>query len=214
MKNILIIICSKNPTINLYNNINNINIIQKNDKNKYKIICVDSDSENTETYQKIKNNFKEIEIFFIKNKNYEYGAYKYGFEKYPYFDIYFCIQDTLIINNYINIDTINDNNVYTYKKYCGWSGVTWVKHKADRFINNYNLNINDYTNKNFNIAQHNSFICNKYILNNIFKIYYLPPNDKVDSMIYERLFGLYFELKNITVHELNNSTIKINGNRK
>ena len=41
--------------------------------------------------------FPNVEIFFIKNKNYEYGAWKYALSIYPNYDIYFCIQDSIIV---------------------------------------------------------------------------------------------------------------------
>ena len=91
--NVLICISSKYPNPQLYDCINSLYKIQINQHQNYiyKIIVLDSDSDNFINYLKIKEQFPKVNIHMIKNKNYEYGAWKYSFDTYPNFDIYFCI---------------------------------------------------------------------------------------------------------------------------
>ena len=93
--NVLICISSKYPNDILYNCIKSIYEKQINvvlDKYTYEIHVVDSDSENTVHYEKVSSDFPDVKIHMVKNKNYEYGAWKYILDTYPSFDIYFCIQ--------------------------------------------------------------------------------------------------------------------------
>ena len=49
----------------------------------YKIICIDNDSSITSTYDEVREKYPNVEIVYTKNKNYEWGAYKYAYENYP-----------------------------------------------------------------------------------------------------------------------------------
>lgn len=113
-KKILIVISSKDPSTHLLTNLKNINEIQCTDSNSYDILCVDSDSNDFRNYEKAKVMFPKVIFAFIKNKNYEYGAWKYAYETYPFYEIYYCIQDTLIIKSHINLEIVNDVTSYTY----------------------------------------------------------------------------------------------------
>ena len=81
--NVLICICSKYPNPHLYRCIEELYIKQINiDKSRdYKIHVVDSDSSDCSYYEKIRESFPNVEINMIKNKNYEYGAWKYILDK-------------------------------------------------------------------------------------------------------------------------------------
>jgi len=223
MKTVLIIISSKNPTIHLYNNLRNILEIQINNQYLYKIVVIDSDSDSDklEIYDKIKSDFSDIEILFRKNKNYEYGAYKIAYDEYPNFDIYFCIQDTLILKKYIDLSLIDDYNIYKYVHKDLEKGIKWGwngrsgRHRGLSFVNNLNQEFKELIIKDSNcvLCQHNSFICNNNNLKKVFDILNTKPDDKCASMIYERLFGLYFKYFNINAINLEDSFQKIHGKR-
>lgn len=217
-KKILIIISSKNPTQILVDNINNLYSIQCNDGNQYKIICVDSDSTNFDYYEIINQRFPSlIDISYVKNTNYEYGAYKYAYNKYPDYDIYICIQDTLVIKNRINISNVNDSCCYSYYDNTGYSGYFHdmkVKKLGISLLENTGLSYDPIIDTRFTIAQHSSFIVSNYVMNDIFNTLINPPNNKFGSCSYERIFGLYFILKNIKTINLCDDFIKTHGCRR
>jgi DNA-binding transcriptional LysR family regulator len=68
----------------------------------------------------IEKSFPDVELCFAKNKNYEYGAWKYILNKYPDYDVYFCIQDSIILHTHINLDFLNDTNACTFHNYSGY----------------------------------------------------------------------------------------------
>lgn len=213
-KKILIIISSKDPTQNLLDNINNLYSIQCNDDSHlYKIICVDSDSTNFCYYDIINQQFPLIDISYVKNRNYEYGAYKYAYNKYPDYDIYICIQDTLVIQKRIDISNVNDSCCYSWSNYSGFFSHKEVESLGISLLENTGLDYKPIINTYFNLAQHSSFIVSNYVLNNIFNTLINPPTDKFGSCSYERLFGLYFILKNIKNIDLLDFFTKIHGNR-
>ncbi len=65
-KQVLIAISTRNPTGCLIHNIANLQSMQLSDGNAYKIVCVDSDSDNFETYETINNRFPFVEIHMVK----------------------------------------------------------------------------------------------------------------------------------------------------
>ena len=214
---ILICICSKSPNPLLYECIHNLYKIQIHihTNTHYKICVIDSDSDDLTNYDKIKNDFPNVDILFIKNKNYEYGAYKYALNLYSDYDIYFCIQDTIIINNYINLDILNNTTVYTYHHNSGYN--YYSQELKETCINKYlkpsglidDLNIYN----GFIMAQHNIFIVNNTIMKNIFNTLTIAPDDKEGSCSYERHFGLYFIIKKINTINLKDYVTKTNGGR-
>jgi hypothetical protein len=210
----LIIICSKSPNDNLYNCVEELYKIQMNDNTK--ICIVDSDSDNFDNYNKVKEKYPSVDIQYAKNKNYEYGAYKYAYNLYPNYDIYICIQDTLICTKKIDLTIVDNNNAYIYFHFGGFAYNTDkkpYKQYAIKLLEGVNLNYKDIIDTPFNLSTHNSFIVNKHVMKNIFETLVHPPINKDDSCAYERIFGLYFILKNIKTHELLNYFTKIYGGR-
>jgi len=207
----LIIICSKSPNPNLYNCVEQLYKIQMDDNTN--ICIVDSDSDNFDIYNKLKEKYPSVDIQYAKNKNYEYGAYKYAYNLYPNYDIYICIQDTLTCTKKIDLTIVDNNNVYTYFHFGGFTTHIDIKQYAIKLLEGVNLNYKDIIDTPFNLSTHNSFIVNKYIMKNIFETLVNPPINKDDSCAYERIFGLYFILKNIKTHELSNHFTKNNGGR-
>ena len=211
---LLVIISSKNPNELLLKNIKNI-------INLYpyaKILIVDSDSTNFNTYNKIieLNLNQKIEIAYIKNKNFEYGAYKYGFEKYPNYDKYMCIQDSFIINKYIDINKVNDLTCYTYHKNTGYfKAMRCLKRFSLQLLENSSI-LSTYKklhNKKFNQSQHNSFIISNDTFNKILINLNKLPYNKKTSVSYELIFGLFFIHFNYNTLPLNQFVTKIHGRR-
>tara|TARA_Y100000389_G_scaffold178371_1_gene191501 strand:+ start:17152 stop:17826 length:675 start_codon:yes stop_codon:yes gene_type:complete len=213
-ESLLITICSKDPSGELIENINNLQtVFNEYDK---KICIIDSGSTILNIYEEISEKFPLVEIHFLNNKNYEYGAYKHAYHKYPDYDIYCCIQDTFLIVNDINISEIDDKTVFTYESRTGFK---WCNDAHRQEIEKLliNVDIGEYKLwwcSNFNLATHNSFICNNYAINNIFETLTNPPVNKCGSVCYERILGLYFFLKKYKVISINDNVVKINGNRE
>jgi len=213
--NVMICICSKYPNDFLYDCVRNIyeKQIHVSDIHQYEIHIVDSDSENTVNYEKVLNDFPDVKIHMIQNKNYEYGAWKYILDAYPSFDIYFCIQDSIRMRHFIELTIINNKTAYTFHHYSGYSSDIIVKNKGIENLQKSKLNYQPIIDTNFNIAQHCSFIVNKKIGDDIFEHLPVPPVSKEESRIYERNFGIYFIDKSIRTIDLNNFMDKQNGGR-
>lgn len=212
---VLICICSKFPNPLLCECVQALYDIQiKNDTNlNYKICIVDSDSDDFSNYNKIIDMYKEIEIYYIKNKNYEYGAWKHIFNIYKNYEYYFCIQDTIIVQKYIDITILNNSNVYTHHHYSGFNSHLEIKQEGIKYLENNGINYHEYIDLNFNLAQHSIFIVNDFIMKDIFNTLTVSPTDKNGSCCYERIFGLYFIIKNIITHDIEPFVKKYNGNR-
>ena len=216
MSTVLIIICSKSPNSNLYKCIESLYKIQiDTDINNYKICIVDSDSDDFTNYLKVNNDFPDIQICYIKNKNYEYGAWKYAQTLYSNYDIYFCIQDSFIlINDKINLNMVNDKCAYTFHNKSGYNSHLCIKEMGINLLNNSGLDYLELIDTNFTLAQHSSFIVSNAVMKDIFSTLVNAPINKDGSCSYERNFGLYFLLKNIVTIDLQNYMIKITGNRQ
>ena len=213
---VLICISSKYPNPYLYTCIDELYKTQINtnlDNFIYKIHVIDSDSNDLMYYNKITQDFPEVEIHMIKNKNYEYGAWKYIYDKYPTFDIYFCIQDTIFIHKYIDLNKIDETIVYTFHHHSGYYSHINIKEKGIENLKNSGLNYQSIIDTNFNLAQHSCFIVNNTIIKDIFKHLTILPIDKDGSCFYERNFGIYFLDKSITTINLYDFMHKINGGR-
>jgi hypothetical protein len=214
---VLICICSKYPNTYLYECIDELYKKQINTQFTqnfiYKIHIVDSDSENLSYYEKIQQDFPDVEIHMIKNKNYEYGAWKYILEKYPWFDIYFCIQDNININQYIDLNILDDKSAYTYNNYSGYNSHLRIKNLGIEILKGSNLDYMPIIDTNFNLAVHNSFIVSNKLMKDIFNCLTIPPINKEGSCAYERNFGIYFCINEITTFDISNFIHKRHGNR-
>lgn len=211
--NTLVVICSKSPNIFLYECIESLYKIQIVNESNYKICIIDSDSDDLSYYEKVKIDFPNVEIFFIKNKNHEYGAWKYALSIYPNYDIYFCIQDSIIVKKKIDLNIVDDINTYTCSNNSGYNSHISIKHLGIENLKNSDLNYETLIDTYFNLAQHNIFIVNNDVMKNIFDTLQIPPTNKNGSCFYERNFGLYFIIKRINTIDLNNYIIKCNGKR-
>jgi hypothetical protein len=207
---VLVTICSKSPNARLYECITNLYKIQIGDSTNYKVCVVDSDSNDFRVYAKVKIYFPKVELHFIKNKNYEYGAWKYTLELYPDYDIYMCIQDSTVVHKKIPMDV---NNNYIFFNHSGFHWHTSIIPAAVHAMNKSGLNYYHLIRTNFCLAQHSSFIVKNETIKDIFKTFTEPPINKDGSCCYERIFGLYFILKNITTMNLYAYMRKVHENR-
>jgi hypothetical protein len=210
----LITICSKFPNPLLYTCIDTLYKIQiGSNRANYKICVVDSDSSDMIYYRKVQEDFPDIEIYFIKNKHYEYGAYAYTLAKYPDFDNYICLQDSLSIYKQIDLQHLNNTTVFAFNMYGGYLTHLSIKGKGIALLKDSGLEYEHLIHKDFTLVQHSSFIVNNTIMKDIFKTFQHPPIDKEGSCSYERNFALYFILKHITTLNLYNYMNKVNGGR-
>lgn len=102
----LAIISAKDPNCTLYLAIHGL----KEYYPDFDIVVIDSDSTETYMYEMIKEDVKAIHL--SKNHNFEVGAYKIGYELYPHYDIYLCMQDGIIPKKQIFTEYISDNDQY------------------------------------------------------------------------------------------------------
>lgn len=211
---VLIAISSKYPNPLLYDSIKNLYEIQINTSSiQYSIHVIDSCSDNLIYYEKISEDFPEVKIHMIKNENYEYGAWKFILDTYQSSDIYFCIQDSIVINKYIDLSVLDNKTAYTFSHPFGYNSHESIKALGIENLKDSNLNYTPIIDTNFDLAQHSSFIVNKEIFQDIFKHLTIPPINKFGSCFYERNFGIYFLAKGIRTIDLHNFMSKTHGNR-
>jgi hypothetical protein len=187
--------------------------IQIGDGNAYKICVVDSDSNNLMHYVEVAQRFPEVEIHLVKNRNYEYGAWKYISNRHSNYDVYFCIQDSNLIEKRIDLSVVNDSTAYTFHHESGYHIHMSIKQKGIDNLKKSTLDYEPLIDTQFLLTQHCAFIVNRKTLRDIFISLPEPPVDKDGSCFYERNFGLYFIIKGITTLNLHDSMIKINGGR-
>jgi hypothetical protein len=132
---------------------------------------------------------------------------------YPNYEIYICIQDTLTIYKQLDLNIIDNNNAYTFFHNSGFYSHKEIKSDAIELLKGVNLNYKDIIDTEFNLSTHSSFVVNNNVMKNIFKTLINPPINKNGSCSYERIFGMYFILKNIKTHNLENYFTKISGKR-
>lgn len=212
-KKVMVTICSRNPNFDHLSK--NIDYFKKLLHNYVYTICIiDSDSTIFTEYKKIEKIYPEVKIHYAKNKHYEYGAYKYSFSQYPDFDLYVCIQDSVIFRKKINLEIVNDSKAYIFRHHSGFS----LDHQsipfAMRVLKSSPFTYPDYANdpdpnvRKFPMNHHCSFITTNHNMKNIFKTLTIPPKNKLGSRSYERLFGLYFLFNNIETINLRQLKVK------
>lgn len=213
---ILIIISSKYPNDILLKCIQELYKFQiDNDNiNEYKICIIDSDSDNNKLYHIIAREYPNIDIHIVKNKNYEYGAWKKGYELYPNFDVYFCLQDSIIITQFIDISYINDITAYIWKDYSGYFSHPVIKNRGLEILKNTNLDYEPIVDTHFSLAYGSIFIASNNILNDMLDTLINLPTDKMGSCCYERNVGIYFICKKINTIDIKNNLIKYHIDRK
>ena len=209
----LITICSRAPNPFLYNCISQLYKVQIQTDPNYTICVVDSDSSDLTHYDLVKGDFPAVEIHFCKNRNYEYGAWKYALSTYPDYDTYFCIQDTIIIQHKLDLSIVNGLTAYTFHNYSGFTSHVSLKPHALNYLKDSGVEYASLFDKTFTLAQHSMFIVTNSVIKDIFRTYTVPAIDKDGSCCYERLFGLYFLHNKINTIDCSMAMTKYNGRR-
>ena len=161
--------------------------IRKFDSEEH-ILIVDSGSED-KSYFNIKDNFFNITIADINNKNYCLGAYFYAYENF-YSDYYYFMQDSLIVKGPLNylkdkdltlLGTFHRNNQYI--DYCN------IKCK--------NFKFGEYTDQGFGVYGPMWF-CKRNVMDSLFNIgaASILPISKEENNASERLMGFLLENMN------------------
>ncbi|NQU81210.1 MAG: hypothetical protein HQ543_06795 [Bacteroidetes bacterium] len=209
-KKVLIVICSKGPSPYLLTCMRRLNIFYPFSN----IVIIDSDSEKTSEYKRIKR--KNISVHFSKNKNYEFGAYKIAYNIYPNYDIYICIQDSLIPTEPINLTKYEENSVYLWPNDSGFIDHLAIKEKAKALIKGtpYQEHFLKVCNEKFSLATHNSFIISNATLKRLIKTLPNLPDDKEGACSYERLLGIVFTHNKNKTLNLGNYFYKVHERRE
>lgn len=210
-KKILITYSCYNPPNCLIESIQSLYDLQITNEYDYKIICIDNGSDILTTYDVIKKRFPFVEIIYANNKNFEYGAYKYALNNFPNFDIYVCLQDTIIIKKRIDLNPIKKNWIYLFYERSGFHRHSTIRkgESYNRLMKNINLDVDDIIDSWFNIACYCIFIIIKSDLHDLFETLTNPPIKKIDTNFYERLFGMYFIKKKFKTINIENNIKKI-----
>ena len=177
------------------------------------ILIVDSDSDNKNYMKTIGKNYKNIIVSKFKNKNYEFGAIVHSFLNYRYkYDIFFFIQDSIIVKEKINLDQLDENSALVFY-YCrnGWKA--YNENQIDIIHSQYPdfFNHPDYISATgHHNVQYNSFIIRSSTFGKCFdsEIFSLigPPKNKHGSVHWERLWTSVLMSNGVTVQVLENAT--------
>jgi len=190
------VISTKNPTHILLDTITNVKKYYPN----FDIVVIDSDSDNFDMFKNIPG---DVKVEYIKNKNWELGAWFYAYNKYNKYDIYMFIQDTLTPVKTIPLDyenIINSDYFYSFHystRLKDGGDATIMLGKLRNVYNNTKLQFIADMDGNTQItgAAHSSFITNskntKIILEleDIYMMKKLKKN-KEDAGLSERTVGI------------------------
>ena len=205
--NLLTVICSRNPTKDLIDCLEGIKQFYPDAD----IAIIDSDSDATEVYRSV-----DVPVHYLKNKNYELGAWKLAYELYGDYDAYLCIKDTLIPQNRLPVETLCCDQVMSYFNMTGFK----YDDLADLAIELTEDTIyHDVVSKHrisedFRLATHNSFLIPNGKLSYLINALPNLPVDKRGSMAYERILGLAITQSVGSVIRMNHSFNKRHGSRQ
>lgn len=212
MKDRLAVICSFNPSDVLLTTVTKLQEYY----NEFDIIIIDSDSTDCSMYNLLPS---ECKVDYVKNKNYELGAWSYAFQTYPNYKVYMFIQDTLTPNCRIpNFDktTYENGTIYTFHFHQTLNACGYFKELYDVYYNT-KLHFISQLNPNMNIigGAHTSFILNKEHIPIILELedaYQYRKKTKIDSWLSERTLGIIADTlpKNVNIWDF---FTKIHGNR-
>jgi len=199
--NYIFCISSKNPTHHLIDNIELLYQLYTNPV----IHVIDSDSVQVAVYKEVELKYPNVVIHYIKNKNYELGAWKYVSENIIASN-YVCIQDTLFLKKKIDFD-FDLYDVYYFECRCGFthcekeSIFQQLKYLVkDTVYEKYC--IDHFKNTSFSISTHTSFAIKGQYLKNIISNFEKLPTCKVHSQLTERIMALTFSFHNYKTRPL------------
>ena len=204
-KKCLCTISSKNPNQLLINTIQNVQLFY----HEFDIVVVDSDSTDFTYYEQVPNGVK---VEYCKNKNWELGAFYYSYNKYPDYDIYMFIQDSLLpLQRIPGFDTENYDKETVYLFH--YEAMLWQGGYYEELGNVYRDSIYHFIaelspHHTFNGGAHSSFMASNdatrkilqleipYIVKQIIKT-------KMDSLLSERTVGLVIDYNGFKKIDIN-----------
>lgn len=204
---VLVIISSKSPQPYLIDMVQSLYDIQFEDGIEYKIVVIDSGSDDTQYYKKLQQLYPRVEVWMVNNKNYEMGAFKQAYKLYSKYDVYMCLQDNMIFKRRVDLSQVTENTAYIIGHHT--DGFAWGPHlypMATEFLKGYNIKFNIHS--DFRVVLNNSFLTTKNIMEDIFKTYNILPEDKWGSCLYERLLGIYFIIRGIELLGIDDTTVQ------
>jgi hypothetical protein len=214
----LVIISSKSPNPYLLTTIQTLYEGQFKGKstNDFKIVVVDSCSDDLCEYLKVKQQYPEVAIMLTNNANYEFGAYKQAYTLYDDYDIYMCIQDNMIFDGE-SIDLLQIANVGVgVMASCrnGFKSHLVIKERAEEMLRCMDtIPYEHIINVDFEICVSNLIIATNSIMKGMFNTLTILPVNKRESCIYERLLSIYFISKEIKTICVSDKLTKINQQR-
>lgn len=181
------------------------------------IYIIDSCSTD-KTYFSLYLNSDEVKVIDCCNKNYEYGAYIYWYKLYGNkYQTYIFMQDGVMIDKPISeIENIKENTVLVFSdNYSGWSsGMMHKQYWYDMHKNFPDINCQSILMTIWNTFAINRQTFEKVMNSDIFK-QASPPNNKILSCAWERVWSIVFNINNITIKSIKpNQITKLFGNRQ
>jgi hypothetical protein len=199
MNNFVFVICSKECDY-IPECVDKIRKIYTND-----IIIVDSNSINGGCLRELQKKYTNVTIHSEKNCNYEYGAWVKAFNKYQNkYEAYIFMQDSVSLEKAFDFKELKKDSVLVL--HYNDSGWNWDSEAKTRFVNKYKTVpvISDAINITpVPMCIWNSFIVRtdtftKIINSEIFKAV-MPPIDKVESRMWERLWSIIIKSNDIKI---------------
>jgi hypothetical protein len=192
MKNRLAVVSSFNPSTTLLSTVTKLQEYYS----EFDIVIVDSDSEDFSVYGLLPPKCK---VDYVKNKNYELGAWTYAFKTYPNYDVYMFIQDTLTPNcriPHFDKNEYDNGTIYTFHFHQPLNAFGFFNESADVYRDS-NLHFISKLDPSMPITggAHTSFITNKEHVPTILQLEdaYIHKNvkkTKIDSLLSERTLGI------------------------
>ena len=202
MKENLCIISTRNPTKILLDCISQVEMLF----DTFDIVVVDSNSDN-------RTILNELNYPIISgNSNYEFGAYKLGYESNKSYKNYMCIQDSFIpIKKIDSLNEISDQISMVNKYEIGFSTHTGIINCAKDLVDKttYSELFSKICNTKFMIDLNCSFIVSNNTIKNIIDTLPNLPINKDGSCSYERIFGIFFLYHNHEIIDINGYFQKI-----
>lgn len=159
------------------------------------IVIVDSDSEDTSYFTELQG--KDIYVYDARNQNYGVNAFRLAYEMFPDEDEYYCIYDSLFLNQ--SLHQFTDNSFTAIRHFntpptgWGWDGdgvslYEWAKiqiaEKLGREIPN-----------EFTGILGPMWICNNQVMRDLSTsgVFNILPEDKYQLCAMERIMGIVLQ---------------------
>jgi glycosyltransferase involved in cell wall biosynthesis len=208
----LVLICARNPDLALERCLAGLDKFYPD----WDIVIIDSNSDDTSMYGKIKRD--NLTIHLSNNVNYELGAWNIGYELYPDYDYYMCIQDTLQpIRMALPIPDMKKNEIYIKNNSSGFrwgTAPTSLELTKGTAMEELVMKYAHPNAEEFVLAPDSSFISSNENLKSLLALLPNLPTNKEGSKSTERLIGLgIVHMLKLTPLFLNPAFKKTHGKR-